>query len=235
MKKSVITLLVLALIVGAVIVVKKKMASNNATPSLVHYDLNIKTFTPKEGNVTLTQPVLALIKNDRDAMLGAKFPASILSILPAGTPIKAGDVVARLDDRDLVAKQASLKSALSFAKNEEKAKEIALSYESESHKRTLELLAVKGASIEQSQGEESRIALLKADLSGVSAKQAQIQADTQALNAQLGYATLRSPVDGVVGEIFAAVGDVAAPGKPIASIRADNGAYALVRLTGNTG
>jgi hypothetical protein len=135
-----------------------------------------------------------------------------------------------LDDRDLLAKKESLNSALSAAQNEEIAKALALEHEKESHKRTLELLAVKGASIEQSQAEESRIALLGADLSSVKSKQAQIKSDMTNVSAQLDYATLRASVDGVVGETFAAVGDVAAPGKPLASIRADKGSYLWIRV-----
>lgn len=230
MKKSITLLLILLLLIGAVVAVKKKMAANAATPVLISYDLSVKTFTPHEGNVTLTAPVLALIKNDRDASLGAKFPASVLSILPSGTSVKAGEVVVRLDNRDLVAKKDGLNSALGAAQNEEKAKALALEHEKESHKRTLELLAVKGASIEQSQGEESRIALLGADLSGVKSKQSQIKSDIANLNTQLDYATLRAPVEGIVGETFAAVGDVATPGKPLASIRAKNGSYLWVRV-----
>lgn len=230
MKKSITLVLILLLLIGAVVAVKKKMAANAATPVLISYDLSVKTFTPREGNVTLTAPVLALVKNDRDASLGAKFPASVLSILPSGTSVKAGEVVVRLDDRDWVAKKAGLESALSSAQNEEKAKALALEHEKESHKRTLELLAVKGASIEQSQAEESRIALLGADLSGVKSKQAQIKSDIANLNTQLDYATLRASVEGVVGETFAAVGDVAVPGKVLASIRAKNGSYLWVRV-----
>lgn len=230
MKKSIAIVLVVLLIIGAVVAVKKKMGANAATPSLERYDLSVKTFTPREGNVTLTAPVLALVKNDRDASLGAKFPASVLFILPSGTAVKKGDIIIRLDNRDLVAKKESLNSALSSAQNEEKAKALSFEHEKESHKRTLELLAVKGASIEQSQGEESRIALLGADLSGVKSKQSQIKSDITNVNAQLDYATLRALSDGIVGETFAAVGDVAAPGKPLCSIRAANGSYLWVRV-----
>jgi biotin carboxyl carrier protein len=230
MKKSITLVLILLLVVGAVVAVKKKMGANAAIPALSSYDLSVKTFTPKEENITLTAPVLALVKNDRDASLSAKFPANVLSILPSGTSVKAGEVVVRLDDRDLVAKKESLNSALSAARNEETAKALALEHEKESHKRTLELLAVKGASIEQSQGEESRIALLGADLSGVKSKQTQIKSDLNALQAQLDYTTLRAPVEGIIGETFAAVGDVATPGKPLASIRAKNGSYLWVRV-----
>lgn len=230
MKKIITIALILLLVVGAVFAVKKKMGANAATPPLSSYDLSIKTFTPRDGNSTLTAPVLALVKNDRDAQFSAKFPAAVLSLLPSGTPVKAGEVVVRLDDRDWVAKKESLNSALSSAQNEEKAKALALEHEKESHKRTLELLAVKGASIEQLQGEESRIALLGADLSGVKSKQAQIKSDMANVNAQLDYATLRAPSDGIVGETFAAVGDIATPGKPLASLRASNGSYLWVRV-----
>jgi multidrug efflux pump subunit AcrA (membrane-fusion protein) len=230
MKKIVITLLILILVIGAVVAVKKKMATNAAIPPLSSYDLSIKTYTPSEGNVTLTAPVLALVKNDHDATLSAKFPASVLFIAPAGTVVKKGDVLVRLDDRDLMTQKESSISALSAAKDEEKAKEFSLSHEIESHKRTLELLSVKGASIEESQGEESRIALLKSDISGVKAKQVQIKSNLLALNAQLSYTTLCAPVDGIVGETFAAVGGVASVGKPLVSVRAKNGSYLSVRL-----
>ncbi|MGZ5208529.1 MAG: efflux RND transporter periplasmic adaptor subunit [Sulfuricurvum sp.] len=234
MKKVITIALILLLVIGAVVAVKKKMGANAATPALESYDLSIKTFTPQEGNNTLTTTVLALVKNDRDTLLSAKFPASVLFVLPSGTRVKKGEVVVRLDDRDLSAKKESLNSAFLSTLNEEKAKALALEYEKESHKRTLELLAVKGASIEQSQGEESRIALLGADLSGVKSKQAQIKSDITNVNAQLDYATFRAPVDGVIGETFAAVGDVAAPGKPLASIRAANGSYLWVRVAMGT-
>ena len=230
MKKILTLVIVLFVLIGAVVAVKKKIATNNATPTLISYDLNLKAFTPKEDNVTLSSSVLALVKNDHDASLSAKFPAAILSILPTGLPIKAGEVVARLDNRDLAAKKEGLQTALFAAQDEEKAKAIALEYEKDSHKRTIQLLEVKGASIEQSQGEESKIALLKADLSSVKAKQSQIKSDITSLNAQLDYATLRAPVDGVVSETFGAIGDIATLGKPLATIRAASGAYLLVRV-----
>ncbi|MBD3799252.1 hypothetical protein [Sulfuricurvum sp.] len=234
MKKILTILLILILLVSAVVLVKKKIASNAAIPAPNRYDLSVKTFTPKEGNVTLSTPVLALVKNDHDASLSAKSPASILSILPAGTHVKKGDVIVRLDDRDLIAKKEALDSALLASRSEEKAKSLALEHEKESHKRTLELLAVKGASIEQSQAELSRIALLEADLSGVKSKQSRIKSDIANVNTQLDYATLRAPIEGVVSETFAAVGDIATPGKILVSVRAANGGYLWVRVAQRT-
>lgn len=202
MKKILTLLLVLALLVGAVVVVKKKMAANSATPAIEQYALSVKTFTPKEGNVTLSTPVLALVKNDHDASLGAKSAASVLYIAPAGTHVKKGDVVIRLDNNDLMAQKEAIK--------------LSLNNEIAAHQRSRELYAVKGVSLEQLQNEESRIAILKADLARVSN--------------QIDYTIIRAPMEGVVGETFAAVGDVAAPGKVLASVRAANGGYLWVRV-----
>lgn len=202
MKKIFTTLLVLALFVGAVVVVKKKMAANAAIPALGSYDLSVKTFTPKEGNVTLSTPVLALVKNDHDATLSAKSPATILYIASTGTRVKKGDVVIQLDNADLMAQKEAI--------------ELSLNHERAAHQRSRELYAVKGVSLEQLQNEESRIAMLKADLARISN--------------QIDYTIIHSPVDGIVGETFVAMGDVAAPGKPLASIRAANGGYLWIRV-----
>ena len=234
MKKIITILLPLILIAGAVVFVKKKVSENNAIPTPKSYAMSVKSFTPHEDNVTLSVPVLALVKNDHDLSLSSKFSANILFIASSGKDVKAGEALVRLDDRDLAAKQEALKSALFAAKNEEKAKAISLQYEKEFHQRTVELLAVKGASIEQSQGEESRIALLQSDMVNIKSKQVQIQSDIQTLNAQISYATLRSCVDGTIGETFAAVGDMAVPGKPLVSIRAKNGSYLWIRVALNT-
>ncbi|MDD2781530.1 efflux transporter periplasmic adaptor subunit [Sulfuricurvum sp.] len=202
MKKILTILLILALLVGAVVLVKKKMAANAATPTLSSYDLSVKTFLPKEGNVTLSTPVLALVKNDHDASLSAKSPASILYIAPAGTHVKKGDVVIRLDNNDLMAQKEAMK--------------LSLNNEMAAHQRSRELYNVKGVSVEQLQNEESHIAILKADLARVSN--------------QIDYTIIHSSVDGTVGETFAAVGDVAVPGKPLASVRAASGGYLWVRV-----
>lgn len=202
MKKILTLLLILALLVGAVVVVKKKMTANSATPAIEQYALNVKTFTPKEGNVTLSTPVLALVKNDHDASLSAKSPASVLYISSAGTHVKKGDVIIRLDNNDLMAQKEAIK--------------LSLNNEMSAHQRSRELYAVKGVSLEQLQNEESHIAILKADLTRVSN--------------QIDYTIIHAPAEGVVGETFAAVGDVAAVGKILASIRAASGGYLWVRV-----
>lgn len=80
------------------------------------------------------------------------------------------------------------------------------------------MLAVKGASIEQSEMEESRIA----------EAESKVEALTQALNDvnnNSSYATLTTPVSGMISKTMLNVGDMAMPGQPIAIISAGNGSY----------
>lgn len=202
MKKIIWVVLVAMLVIGATLAVKKKIGSNAAIEPLSSYDVMIKTFTPKEVNATLTTPVLAFVKNDHDATLGSKVSAGVVFIAPAGTAVKKGDVVVRLDNNDLLAQREAAK--------------LSLNNEIASHQRSLELYSVKGVSIEQLQNEESRIATLKAELERISNL--------------ISYTVICSPVDGVVGETFVAPGEVAPVGKPLASIRASRGSYLWVRL-----
>ena len=91
------------------------------------------------------------------------------------------------------------------------------------HQRTQELLAVEGASIEQSQKEESK-------LSELSSKKEALTQKLNELNNMLSYAIIKSPVNGNISKTMVNSGDMAMPGHPIANIQAENGFYLLVRV-----
>jgi biotin carboxyl carrier protein len=231
MKRKYIAIsIALLLVLGAGALIKNKSAKNNRVSALKTEAVVVKSFALKEQKAILTKSSLALVKNDSDTMLSAKSNAAILMIKPSGTKVRAGDTVAILDARELKAKRDGIISSISAAKEEAGAKELALINEEASHKRTLELLAVKGASIEQSQSEESRIALLKADLKGAKAKLLTYEGQLADINSLIEYSTLKATADGVVGETFANMGEIAIVGKPIVSIKANKGAYLLVRV-----
>jgi hypothetical protein len=230
MKRKYIAIgIALLLALGAGVLIKNKSAKNNGIPALKTEAVVVKSFALKEQKAVLTKSSLALVKNDSDTMLSAKTNAAILMIKPSGTKVRAGEAVAILDARELKVKRDGIVSSISAAKEEVGAKELALINEEASHKRTLELLAVKGASIEQSQSEESRIALLKADAKGTKAKLLTYEGQLADINSLIEYSTLKAMADGVVGETFANVGEIATVGKPIVSVKANKEAYLLVR------
>ena len=94
------------------------------------------------------------------------------------------------------------------------------------HQRTLELMKVEGASIEQSQAEESKIAAMKSQIES-------LQQKLNDLNNSLTYAIITSPVGGRISRTMVNKGDMAMPGHSVASISANNGFFLLLRVPTN--
>jgi len=213
MKKNTIiwTIVVLALIVGGILVVKNAKKRDAEAPVAKTYSMVVSTMKPELKEVTLTLPYLAIVQNDQDVVISSKIAARIESLKPSSTSVSRGQVIVRLDNTTIESGKQSIKAQISAANTELKNLQA-------THKRTLELLAAKGASIEQSEMEESRIA----------EAESKIEALTQSLkdvNNNSSYAALTAPVSGIISKTMLNVGDMAMPGMPIAIISAKNGSY----------
>ena len=205
-----------AIIILAIFAVSKAKRKDAALPTAKQYGMVVTTIKPQLGQVELSLPYLAQTENDKDVKLSSKVTARINFIKASGTKVKKGDVIARLDNTPIQTNVASLKSEI-------KATQIAIKNLEETHGRTKELLAIKGASIEQYQKEESNLEALKAKLEALHQNEIDV-ANT------LTYATITSPVNGVISKTLANQGDMCLPGHPIASISATNGFYLLLRI-----
>lgn len=213
MKKNTIiwTIIVLLLIIGGILVVRNAKKRDAEAPVAKTYSMVVSTIKPELKEVTLTLPYLALVQNDQDVILASKIAARIESLKPSSTTVSKGQVIARLDPTTVESGVQSIKAQIAAATT-------GLRNLRATHKRTLELLAVKGASIEQSEMEESRIA----------ETESKIEALTQQLNDlnnNLSYATLKAPASGIISKTMLNVGDMAMPGMPIAIISSNKGSY----------
>lgn len=205
-----------ALVAFGVKAVKNARTKDKAQPVAKVYPVGVSTLQPKTEQVLLTLPALAEVANDRDVQLASRIAARIVDIRPSGTLVQKGDILARLDT-------TGIESGLKSVRNQIKAARIALNNLRETHKRTLELLKVQGASIEESQKEATMIANAEAGLNALEQKEIELRNN-------LSYATISSPVDGTVAKTFANPGALSAPGKPLLSVRAKNGFYLMVRV-----
>jgi multidrug efflux pump subunit AcrA (membrane-fusion protein) len=210
MKKLALLIKILvALIVVAILVfagkkaIEAKKAKESKTPVAKVYPIYVHTIKAHKEKVVLTLPYLATAKNANDLSISSKIPARVLSIKSSGDSVKKGEVIAKLDISDIKAQINSIKISL---------KNLLLT-----HKRSLALFKAKGLSIEQLQKEDNEIANLKSKL--------------KSLNNQLSYGTIISPIDGIVSQKIASVGEVAMPGKPLLNIKAKSGFYLLLRLS----
>ncbi len=236
MKKFLIFLIVVLVIVGAVkgglTLVKRKRAAEAKLPKPVTYDMRVKTMKPKVTHAMLTLPYLALTKSNDDVKISSRMSGRVLYIVDNGKMVKKGEVIARLDDKDLKTKLQSLNFSIASLKSQIKSKRIALKNLLKTHQRTKELLKVKGASKEQFEKEQTGIEAIKAGIETLQLKIKEVVANKEAIKNSLSYATIKAPVNGIAQRL-ANVGDIAMPGKPLVSISAQTNGYLLVRLPAN--
>ena len=200
--------------------VKEARAKDASTPKAVVYPIVASTISPKISNVKLTLPYLAEVDNDNDVQIASRVPARVEKIKKTGEHVKKGEIVVRLDT-------TSTKSAINEIKSQIRASKVTLANLEATHRRTIKLLKVQGASIEQSQRESSQIASIKEKINALREK-------IVSLKNNLSYATITSPVDGVVSKSFVSQGGISGPGKPLLSIRSKNGFYLKVRVPNET-
>ncbi len=218
--KIIIAIVVIALLVAlAIRTVKHKKMQESKTPIAKSYAIVVDTIEPKEKKVLLTLPALAEVINDSDVAIMTKVSARVRKILPSGSKVVKGDILVKLDTTDIDASISSISQDI-------KASEIELKNLLQTHKRTKELYAIKGASIEQLQQERSKIAATRAKLQSLLQK-------SKSLHNNLTYATIKAPSNGVVSKTFVSKGSIAMPGKPLLKLSAKSGQSLIVRLPAN--
>ena len=217
LRALIITIILVLLIVGGIKAVKQKKAQEASLPPAKIYTIKVKSIKPKESNITLSLPVVAIVANDSNVNLSSKVSQRIEEVTKKrGDRVSKGEVLVKLDTRDIDAKISSLKSKIYSLK-------VNLNNLISIHKRSQELLKVDGVSIEQFEKEATSISSLRAQIKSLMANLAQ-------LHTLKSYTILKSPIDGVVSKIFANVGDMAMPGKPIMEITSPKDSYIVVRV-----
>ncbi len=244
----ILVVVVAALIVGGASLLHKRKAMLASAPKPEPVPVVVDTIRIEQKPVRLTLPAMAEVVSDTSVQLSAKFPARVSAILKTeGTTIRAGETVGLLDDADLRAKaaairtqQASMDLDLMTKQEAVEAVRVALEHAERSHERTRALFQVKGASIEQMQDEETRIASLKAQLEAsknaigiLKNTRAVLDENLKEIADALTYTRLVSPIDGVIAAWYAHPGDMAVSGKPVVRIVGSTGMVLAVRLPEN--
>jgi len=230
LNKKIITAIVAALLLAtAVIVIKNKKTALSKIPSMKAYALAVDTMKVQTKKEHLALPYLAIIMSDKSVKLASRVASRVTEIAKSGTEVKKGDIVVRLDDRDLQDKKYTIKLEIDSTKTELSAKQIALNNARATHHRTLKLLKVKGASIEMSQREESTIKGLEAAVRALQNKIKILNTNLSEIGTALSYTILKAPQKGRVSKTFVNAGEMAMPGKPLLNIEDKSGKYLLIR------
>lgn len=243
--KIIIILVVLLILAGAILLLKTRKASLAQAPVAAVLPVVVDAITLAPQEVSLTLPAMGVVSSDISTTLSTKISGRILKLTKQeGDAVKKGDVLLQIDDRELRAKKEGLRLKrtslgydISAKQGNIKALETALENAKDTHKRTKELLDVKGASIEEFNKEQTEIAQLTAQLqsakSGIDMLRSSIDELRQSeseIDTQLSYTRITAPINGTLSARLAMAGDLALPGKPLLKISAADGLYLDVKL-----
>jgi RND family efflux transporter MFP subunit len=155
--------------------------------------VKVQVQTVESTSHTTTEEVVGTVCAKTRATLEAKVTGRIVTLpVVLGQPVKAGELVARLDAPEIVARRDQAEASLQQAERD--------------WKRIAALFEQQVAGRAEYEATETRRRVAEG-----------AAAETKAM---LGYVELVAPFDGVVTKKWVEVGDLAAPGKPLVTLEA---------------
>jgi len=206
MKKIIITII---FIVGAVILgIKGKELLNKKENEIKNEKAPIKSFITvtttkcKEGTLKKKIPFLAHIIADKNIKISTKFAGYIEEVyVKESQKVKKGDILAKIDSTEFTSNIKALEETI-------KAQEGDVALARRIYSRNIKLYKVGGLAKEKLEMSKVALESKKALLNSSKEKLKQ-------LKHQLTYLQVTAPFDGVIENILAHKGDLAAAGKPI--------------------
>jgi len=196
MKKLVILILI---ILAAFFILKKKIELSHA-PVFGKKPVLVSVFYSQKKDIEKFRGYLAKIAPINETKVSTRVSAVIEKILvDEGSIVKKGDLLAKLDDRDILAKLNSAKQVLSAAEEN-------FNYWQKENNRD-EYLFKQGA-ISEEEMDRTKNAFAQAKSRLENAKE-----NIKFWQANLNYTEIKSPYDGIVSKRTVDAGDLAAPGK----------------------
>ena len=234
MKRVIIRLLTIlviaAIVVGLAMALRKAKKQMAAAPVWAPRPAPVETAAVVEGELARTFRYLARLEAASSAEIAPQISARIVSLeANEGDEVEAGDLLARLDDRDIQAQieaaEANIQAVrarLAGAKAGAAAARSNLAYmkrEYDRDKSLFEKNAISASAMEASRNrlDEARSKTTQAEEAVRSAEQeiAALQARLSEARTRLSYTEIRAGHSGAIRKRYADVGDMAMPGKPI--------------------
>jgi len=171
------------------------------------------TRSPAAGTYQADASIQAVMQS----VLSAQVQGRVLQlVVKAGDRVKAGQLIARIDDRELGAAEASSQAAIAEAQANLAKAEFDLKRSQALSKQNF----VSPSAVEQN---EAQVKALRARVEA-------LRAGAGAASASRSHAVLTAPYDGVVAATHVETGDMAMPGKPIATVFQPGALRAVVYL-----
>ena len=177
----------------------------------------VTTAPVRTADLRATYQTLGTVETISEITVSGQFAGTLTEVsFREGQSVQAGDVLARVDTTEFDAELDAKRAAIDAANDEAKRLADELGRE--------EQLLTSGGSTQSAVDARSTAAVAAAK------KRDALISELNALETRRGYSILRSPVDGVIAERLAEVGDLCAPFHPMYRITADGAARVSIRL-----
>lgn len=197
---------------------------------LLFHSVAVATVPVREGTVVELVHGPGTVQARVSVMVSTRITATVAALdADQGDTVKRGQLLATLEDRDLVARTAAARQAAAASRNNVAAAEAALekaradlALARSNYKRNRGLVEQKfispAAMDEVTAALDAAESVRKSALASLAASRANERNaahELQFAEAQLSYARIAAPMDGVITERDAEVGDTVVPGSPI--------------------
>ena len=216
MKKTYIAVLVVLFIIAGVWFIIAKMKAIETTPTMTSLPLPVGVAEAKEGSIFMSSHYLGTVLPVNFSDISPRITGNILSVtVREGDKVHKGQLLVALDERtlkerenaqmlDVVGTESQLAGARSIYETQQAV------YERD------EMLYKEGAiSLEALQRSKALRDSSYAQVKSVEEKVKALKKIASAASTETSYASLLSPIDGIVTKRLQEPGDLAVPGKPI--------------------
>ncbi len=162
----------------------------------------VETRILQEQNFQRWRSYPGTIATDQRTILSSRVTSRILEVPHrAGTRVKQGELLVRLDDEELLQELARIRSS-----QEEVGSEMNLA---------LKQLKRREGLYKQDVISREELDEIQARVDGLRASRNELQAGLETVRARLGYTRIKAPFTGIIGRVHALPGDMAQPGKAL--------------------
>jgi RND family efflux transporter MFP subunit len=218
-RKWMYILIAAALAAGALILVKNKMAGIAALPKPEASLPAVRVAAAATGTLEVFAHYQGSIEPLTKSDVSARISGNLLSVAKReGDPVREGEIVAVIDDRELVERSAAVEAEVLATRQRLAGGRSAYETQKSIYERDEKLFAAGAISREALERSRAAIDGAKATVDAYEESIKGLSMNSAAAATQTGYARIRAPFHGVVTRRWMEPGDLAVPGKPILTV-----------------
>ncbi|HBO70188.1 MAG TPA: hypothetical protein DD658_08705 [Deltaproteobacteria bacterium] len=218
-RKMVVLLIAVALVAGAIILVKSKMAEIAALPKPEASISAVRAAVAAPGTLEVSAHYQGSVEPVTKSDVSARISGNLLSVAKReGDPVREGEIVAVIDDRELVERSAAVEAEVLATMQRLAGGRSAYETQKSIYERDEKLFAAGAISREALERSRAASDGAKATVYAYEESIKGLTMNSAAAATQTGYARIRAPFRGVVTRRWMEPGDLAVPGKPILTV-----------------